>query len=547
MSKYAQATEDELDRLRHMATRVNAIKPEPPRPKEIKPKEVNGKQGPFKPLKDEAYKIPSPLHLILTIAPELKPHSWQAEILLQLGGYLNPKDQTARAYPNLNDPFRLCLPAANGSGKDQFIIAGFAVWFAMAGLYNRVIVTSSSHEQLKYQTEPYIRVLVQKANRVFGKIFDSISFFHVCTSTGGEIKLFATDDPGHAEGYHPYVGGQMAVVINEAKTVQEPIWEALSKCTGYSYWLEISSPGSRSGHFYNSSLKAITYPDRPVLGKYYLRRISAYDCPHIPSSHIDEMRESMTAQWFASSVEALFTDFGDNVVIPLDIYEAARNVQATGSDIGIGLDLAAGGDENACYVRSGNKLIYEFHFVQVNTEVTAALIDKHLSRWKDNEYSFNADDGGVGRGIIDKLVSLGWQITRRLNQAAPRNKREFLNTGAELWFHVRRLFEKKFVPAPFHDQKLKEQLTTRYYDQLSGGKFRLEDKKEARSRTHCSPDRGDAYVLCYYSFKREYEKAEKVKPSPVAYITPEWIQKYEWGKVPLEAEHNFRKTMLIDI
>ena len=418
----------------------------------------------------------------------------------------------------------------------MIIIASFAVWFCLKGLNNLVVITSASHAQLKYQTEVHIKELVNRVNRQFGHMFHSIEFYHVCERTASEIKLFATDEPGKAEGYHPRLGGELAIVINEAKSVEEEIFESLTRCTGYSYWLEVSSPAGKQGHFYRTYLDSIPYPDPPILGKPFFRKVSAYDCPHIPVSHIERAKATMTEWWFKSSILAEFTDFGESIVIPEEIWLRALNNNYLDphdtKDIGIGLDLAAGGDENACYVRMGPTIVDAFAFRQKDTTITPEVIDRRLSKWKSLNYIFYADDGGIGRAIIDRLVQKGWHVSRLHNQSAARNKKEFLNIGAEMYFHLKRLFENGYVRPYTKDPLLKAQLTSRYYDQLESGKFRLEKKSDARQRTQSSPDRADAYVLCYYSYRPENQPDPEAPAQRMSLEEFEW--KLSWGRLSLK-------------
>lgn len=451
--------------------------------------------------------------MLQVIAPDMVPHPWQCEELLRIGGFLDPYDLSKKIEPSAEHPMLYCLPAANGSGKDQFLIAAAMVWFALVGLKNRAICTSSSYEQIKGQTEPGIIELVNRCNRLLGKVFRSIEFHHVCLATGSEIKLFATDDPKYAEGYHPWSGGRMMIVMNEAKSIDEGIFQALTRCTGYSYWLEISSPGPKSGRFYRDAMRGIQYPAVCELNKFYTRHISAYDCPHIPKSHIDRQIEEMPSWWVDSSIRALFSDVDDATIIPGHLLNELGLVAPAGDDIGIGLDTAAGIDENSLYVRRGNRIIHEYHFRQKDTTLTAEILDNELAPWRSVPYTFNSDDGGVSHAITDNLVKLGWRINRCHNQSPATNKRRFLNLGAEMWWKTRLLVTRREISHKFYDARLNtgdrrlfEQLTSRRCDgkESAQGRIKLEPKPEHKKRMGESPDRGDAFVLCWYSYRSKY-------------------------------------------
>ncbi len=147
-------------------------------------------------------------------------------------------------------------------------------------------------------------------------------------------------------------------------------------------------------------------------------------------------------------------------------------------------------------------------FRQKNTDVTAQLLIHFLEPYFDNRHyvTFRADGGGVGAAIIDQIEKVGWQIQRTHNQSPAFNKTKFLNLGAELWHHMKRLIEKCVIQLPPID-KLRLQLTSRNMRGLDStqGKFALESKPEARAAGRPSPDRADAFVLCFSSYHPSVE------------------------------------------
>ena len=548
--KYPVATQEEIDALKRLVHKVDRetsrppVQPKPALSQGVICKDIRNPSADDRPalppkarvfseignaqITRRALDIDNPVQLLLLLMPELKPYKWQFEELMRSAGYLDtghykPEDKSVIDFER---PYKAILAAANGSGKDMIIIAAFAVWFVLKRARNRVIITSSSWEQTKFQTEVHIRELVNRANAKFGPLFKYTQFHYVCPELGSEIKLFATDEAKRAEGYHPYGDGEMAIIINEAKSVEEGIFEALSRCTGYTHWIEVSSPGPRSGHMFRMLTDSVPYPNKAILGTFYFRRVTAYDCPHIPRSHIEAMKKDKgeSSPWFRSSVLAEFCDYDEPVVVTEDNYDkcALNPPKEFGSDIGIGLDLAGGGDEDACFVRKGNKVIHSFFFRQPDTNLAAALIDKHLVPWKDADYYFRADNGGLGQAIIDKLVEIGWRVRRTNNQSPAFNKREFLNLGAEMYFYVKRLIERQEIIIPSAIEKLRLQLTTRRFRgfESTQGKFALEAKPEARAAGRPSPDRADAFVLCFASFKSRDAVASKPTVPAKTYWTP---------------------------
>jgi len=136
-------------------------------------------------------------------------------------------------------------------------------------------------------------------------------------------------------------------------------------------------------------------------------------------------------------------------------------------------------------------------------------------------YVFNLDDGGMSRTFSDQLTILGWRTYKRLNQSAAYNKTKYLNLGAQIWAHTGLLFQRRQIPAPT-DSKTIEQLTTRPYDETGHqGKIALMSKDKMKEDFGLSsPDRADAFCLCYFSFAST-EPTPNAPPKPQGYTMEE--------------------------
>lgn len=418
-------------------------------------------------------------------------HPWQLDMSNEL---CQPSKQ-----PTSQHPLKYCLVAANGSGKDSFIIAPFAVWFILTKIRSRVIITSSSGTQLTSQTETYIKALAERINERMGiEIFRVRQRYIKCRKTGSEIRMFATDEAGKAEGYHPLdPGAEMCIIINEGKSIAPEIYQALRRCSGYNYWIEVSSPGEPNGDFYESY----------KLYKHN-RRITSFDCPNISADEIleDKIRYGEHSAYYRSKHLALFTSIGGNVIIPLELIDRLKaNPPKLEFSNGakwkkrFGIDMSKGRDEIVCTCTLGNRLIEEYAFREEDTTVTAELIHgflkKHLADLMDYEYIFG-DDGGIGGAIIDMLKRKGWNIKRIHNQSPAVNKRHFGNRGAEAWDRVKRLFEEGiFDPSNFSEELINQLTQRKIRDTIVGSKVFLQSKADAKAHGQKSPDRADAFIL----------------------------------------------------
>ena len=415
------------------------------------------------------------------------PYPWQLEAL----------DRFSSKNATKENPVEMAICAANGSGKDKYVIASTAMWLLTCHKRARYITTTASGGQLASQTEPYIRQLASHVNEVQGADFVKILQRHITSpATGGEIKLFATDEGAKAEGFHPWThDSKMALVVNEAKSVLPEIFEALARCTGYTHHMMISSPGAPTGDFYKYFTGSIPWS----------RRVTAHECPHLNKAYIDKVatRYGRGSCLYRSMIEAEFAALDSLVAIQQDwldfCYLNGKPSEFLTMSLGrrAGVDLSMGGDESVVSVWEGNReLALEGFRLRTAPEIAARVLTT-LQRWNVPADKVNIDDGGIGRPIIDLLWEKGFNVNRVLNQSSAYDSKAFLNRGAELYFNLGRIMQSGQLV--FQQDPLRaRQLCNRNYKQSQAlGKYCLQSKAEARAAGQPSPDRGDATVLAF--------------------------------------------------
>ena len=74
--------------------------------------------------------------------------------------------------------------------------------------------------------------------------------------------------------------GPLLIIVDEAKTVPDAIFDALDRC-GYNAIMYVSSPGVRAGRFYESHTT--------LAPSFVTVQAGLADCPHIPQSKIDDI------------------------------------------------------------------------------------------------------------------------------------------------------------------------------------------------------------------------------------------------------------------
>jgi hypothetical protein len=424
-------------------------------------------------------------------------HKWQAETLLEL----------SEGKASSKHAFKYCLCAANGSGKDAFIVAPWALYFICCKIRSLVIITSSSGSQLTSQTESYIASLAINVNNyaiaIFGQPILKIRQRHItCLLSGSEIRLFATDEEGKAEGFHPKdFDSEFCVIVNEAKSVAPEIFRALRRCTGFSHWLNVSTPGQPQGDFYDSFE---LWPNK--------RRVTYFDCPHQSPEEFEYDKRTLGEHdpWFRSKWLAEFSFTGGKYVISserlatlrkLNLFDKIRWIKKDAPiRIGIDIALSTAGDESVISAFRGNKQIAQtFHRIKDATLLADAL-EQDLNRLRvprDSEHIY-MDDGGVGRALIFMMRRKGWNVKQVRNNSPSKNKKQFRNRGAELWHKFSRLVEEGAIIL-IDDDLLYSQLSARKFKETDAGidRLQLESKETAIARGMKSPDRADAAVLAW--------------------------------------------------
>lgn len=440
-------------------------------------------------------------------------HPWQLQFLLDFaeGGTSDTK------------PFQAVVRACNGSGKDKYIIAPCVVWLCMRYRKARGVVTSSSGIQLDNQTDTYIRQLCEKANILFGgNVWKCNYRYYECLATGSPIVLFATDEAGKAEGYHPLEPNcKMGIFESEAKTVSDEINIALNKCTGYTHRCLVSTPGTVSGHFFDYCSTAI--PRKSIKSVREVREIdwieyhvTAFDCSHISKAYIEQMRRDLPGHEhgaaYKSQVMAEFGTTDEMVVIPsIYVRKCVNNQIVWKQEVHnrAGLDLSDGGDETALTIRNGNKHLATIAFRFDNTEDTIAHLNQLFKDWDltHPDALIWSDMGGLGKPMLDRMKRQGWSNIRYVdNRNTPLRPKTYRNRGAELWFNLRLLFERGELIV-IDEPILFRQLCTRYYKLVNGTVHQLLSKVEQKSMGIHSPDRADSFSLAFWDYQSDYTEA----------------------------------------
>jgi len=406
-------------------------------------------------------------------------YDWQRKVLRDL----EPRD------------CRVALRAANGSGKTSTVISSILIWHALVYPRSIAVTTAGVFRQVESQLWPSLRNHIAKLGGAWEVTSGEIRYLHPNGNTSRIIGYSATD-PGRAEGWHAedHEYHPLLMVVDEAKTVADPLFEAISRCQP-TRLLIASSPGGTSGAFYRAFTKEANMWQKHA--------VTAFDCPHITQTQIDEViqRYGEKHPLTRSMIYGEFVDIGlESLVINLTQLQNCYNTPPRfkpGVRIA-GVDFAAGGDQNVICISDGNKIL---PMIAWREKDTMAAVGRFIVEFKKaglEASNIYADASGMGMVMCDALAESGWVVNRVNFGATAYDNNAYTNRSAEMWYGMAKKIEDAEIILP-EDEDLTAQLTCRRTITNSKGKLGVESKDSMRARGIASPDRADALALCLSS------------------------------------------------
>jgi hypothetical protein len=175
-----------------------------------------------------------------------------------------------------------------------------------------------------------------------------------------------------------------------------------------------------------------------------------------------------------------------------------------------GIDVAGGGQDNTViYVRKGWEIIDQF--ITPKKVPTWEIASRAYAMAGDKCSAYCVDDTGIGEGVSDELERIvGYDKVHRVNFAEkPQDERKYPDIITELYFNFYEILHKVKIP---NDPHLIRDLSSRKYNypntSKAKGRRQIEKKDDFKKRTGESPDRGDAFLLCYVGNKMRRSNTE---------------------------------------
>ena len=439
-------------------------------------------------------------------------YDWQVDAVLPIEAAFGPDAKRQN----------IAVVAPNGSGKDDRIIPAAVYYWMFFNPQGQVVITSKSATQLEGQTIPSLKKHFKK----FGWD-DPVTSprFQLRTPTGGIVTAFVTNEGSRFEGWHSKPGQPLMVIANEAKFLDDRIYDGIDKCT-VDVLMLISSPGLMKGRFYEAFTKLRQH--------FTCIQAGLSDCPHIPKERIEltlaaygehnpHTRSTLYGEFMESSDEEPY-------VLSLKQAMACINHPPThvpGFRYGF-FDFAEGRAENVLVIRNGNKFEIADAWKEPNED---AVIGRAIQLLRKHELTAEQAGGdAAAKNILDGLASAGLPIHRQ-NFGSAINNKVYKSWSAFAWLDGAQKIIRREVIIP-DDEVLIGQITDRKKIFADTGKLGVEEKYVMAKRNVKSPDRADALFGCMAAMDtgqfrqaqawHDYQDEEKTNEAALAGASVGW-------------------------
>lgn len=404
----------------------------------------------------------------------------------------------------IRDHDNVAVRSGHKVGKTSSAIA-VAVWFVCTRKRARVILTSSSDDQIRH-------ILWKELARLYDPVKARIGGDRALDHRTGlrfpdgrEIIGLATKKPENMAGFS---SPEMLLIADEASGIDDLIFEAVEgNRAGGARLALFSNPTRTSGKFYRAF-----HDDAEHWRRIHVSSEEAA-ATGIPGLATREYVEGRKAEWGQASpiyqvrVEGNFAEQNENAVIGLTLVSDAIKRWATTPETGelhIGVDPARfGDDDTVIWPRRGNKALQSIIVSKLDEAAVAKAVVGAVKRLRkaSERVTVNVDGHGLGSGVISVLRN---HESRReytvcdIRSGEPSDDPDrFFNLRSQLAFGVADwLHDGGAIP---DDAKLQAELVAAIYGFDTRARLKLESKDEIKKRLGRSPDRADALALAIYT------------------------------------------------
>lgn len=427
------------------------------------------------------------------LAEQSGPDKWQRQFLIDLG-----EEVVERDFDGLQAvmPVLMAVGSGHGIGKSA-LVAWLILWIMSTRPMCRGTVTASTVTQLETKTIPE---LAKWHKRIVNSGWFRLDTTKIVEKNNPKQWNF-TFQTARKENSEAFAGQHViesssVYIFDESSGVPDQIFEVAEGglTDGEPMWFCFGNRTKPTGRF------------NDCFGRFAHRWINYT---------IDSRQAKMTNK---AQIQAWADDWGEDSdffrvrvlgkapgqaaeqLISLDSVKAAR-IRVPNPSIRapmlMGIDVARYGTHRSAFsfrkgddARTHPPQIYR----GVNTNELADIAAGFIRELKVN--TVFVDGGGVGGGVVDRLVALGFQNIIEVNFGGLSSKAEYFNKRTEMWGELKKAIDRNLCI--WDDDELQDDLLCQdYYIDKKSRRTRLIAKEDLHTLGLLSPDIGDSLALLY--------------------------------------------------
>lgn len=437
---------------------------------------------------------------------------------------IEPWDRQAEIIRAIAAHSKVAVRSGHKIGKSTSA-AGVALWWYQTRPRAKVVLTSSTDDQIRLILWAELRRLVRVARRPIEGALHESHRSGLVAPDGRIVVGIATNQTENMGGFS---GAELLFIADEASGIDKAIFEAIEgNRAGGARLLMLGNPTQTSGTFYDafhdkrefwrtlhvSSEEAVEYQERvrlvPGLAtrEWVEEKRKDWNGPPRDASPDDKAEWKAAPEWDVR-VGGNFPGQSESAVIGLSLVEVAkRRPQVFGAEdrLSVGVDVARyGDDETTVQGRRGNALLPLLALRSLDGPDVAGRVLEYvrMNRREGERPRVKVDVIGVGASVFDVLrrsteveavaVNVAESPTAKPRQGEP----GFAKLRDQLWFGLRDWL--RDGGALLSDPKLEAELVAPRYGFDAQGRYKVEGKDEMKKRLKRSPDRADALALAVY-------------------------------------------------
>jgi len=395
---------------------------------------------------------------------------------------------------------RIAVKSGQGPGKTA-VSNIIALWRVLQFVDSMCILTAPTMRQARKVWLAEFRRMMRRAHPILQKMIKV---------TKSDVRLGGSDHPewgvqlataSKAENFQGTHEKRLTFIVDEASGVDRDLISAIkgTLTNDDSLLIMIGNPNTRDCAFFDCFNRFVK--------EWHTFTMNSEESPIVNKDNIRKILEEFGYDSDVYRVRVLgeFPYMDPNCVMSsedlwrctkTDPYQAVRMAMG---EFRFGIDLARFGDaESMIYRRSGLAVVEHKMFVKTdpNDVIDYAFGMQRRTDWDNKDCTYVVDAGGMGQGVMRNFYKTCRNIME-FHTGGTSFDKQYANKMTEAFFHVRDLAlqGKMYLP---EDYKLIQQLSSRFYFINKKGKIILESKEEYVKRGYESPDRADAFAMCFY-------------------------------------------------